>query len=118
MSDQPVLELDAVFRTYKQAEAPLEVIRGASLQVPAGELVGLIGPSGAGKSTLLHVAGLLELPDGGDVRIAFRFPADSHPAITYPVALVAGPQRAAAAELLAFLQGPEARGLFSDCWSW
>lgn len=69
MSDEAVLELDAVVRTYQQAEAPLEVIRGASLRIPAGELVGLIGPSGAGKSTLLHVAGLLELPDGGEVRI-------------------------------------------------
>ena len=72
MSEAAVLELDAVVRTYKQVEAPLEVIRGASLQVPAGELVGLIGPSGAGKSTLLHVAGLLELPDGGEVRIVGR----------------------------------------------
>jgi len=40
--------------------------------VPAGELVGLIGPSGAGKSTLLHVAGLLELPDCGEVRVVGR----------------------------------------------
>jgi len=72
MSDPAILELEAVDRTYIQVEASLEVIRGASLEVPAGELVGLIGPSGAGKSTLLHVAGLLELPDGGEVRIAGR----------------------------------------------
>ena len=72
MSDPAILELDAVVRTYKQVETALKVIRGASLKVPAGELVGLIGPSGAGKSTLLHVAGLLELPDGGEVRIAGR----------------------------------------------
>ncbi len=70
MSDPAVLELDAVVRTYEQAGSPLEVIREATLVVPAGELVGLIGPSGAGKSTLLHVAGLLELPDGGEVHIA------------------------------------------------
>ncbi len=31
-------------------------------------MVALVGPSGAGKSTLLHVAGLLERPDGGEVR--------------------------------------------------
>ncbi len=70
MSDPAVLELDAVVRTYEQAGSPLEVIREASLVVPAGELVGLIGPSGAGNSTLLHVAGLLELPDGGEVHVA------------------------------------------------
>jgi len=72
MSEPAILELDAVVRTYRQLETSLEVIRGASLRVPAGELVGLIGPSGAGKSTLLHVAGLLELPDCGEVRVVGR----------------------------------------------
>jgi lipoprotein-releasing system ATP-binding protein len=72
MSDGPVLALDHVVRTYKQADASLEVIRDATLTVPAGELIGLVGPSGAGKSTLLHVAGLLEMPDGGDVGICGR----------------------------------------------
>ena len=72
MSEPAILELDAVVRTYRQMETSLEVIRGASLRVPAGELVGLIGPSGAGKSTLLHVAGLLELPDCGEVRVVGR----------------------------------------------
>ena len=70
MSDTAILELDGVVRTYVQADAKLEVIRSASLSVKAGDLVGLVGPSGAGKSTLLHVAGLLEMPDGGEVRIA------------------------------------------------
>lgn len=70
MSEPAILALDAVIRTYIQAESKLEVIRGATLSVPAGELVGLVGPSGAGKSTLLHVAGLLERPDGGEVSIA------------------------------------------------
>lgn len=70
MSDPAILELDKVVRTYVQADSNLEVVRGASLRVGAGDLVGLVGPSGAGKSTLLHVAGLLEMPDGGEVSIA------------------------------------------------
>ena len=65
----PVLKLDSVERTYKTAAGPLTVLDGASLQVGAGELVGLVAPSGTGKSTLLHMAGLLELPDKGDVLI-------------------------------------------------
>lgn len=69
MSDAAILELDKVVRTYVQADSNLEVVRGASLRVGAGDLVGLVGPSGAGKSTLLHVAGLLEMPDGGEVSI-------------------------------------------------
>ena len=63
------LELKQVVRTYKQASGGLEVLRGATLSVDAGEIVALVGPSGAGKSTLLHVAGLLERPDGGEVMI-------------------------------------------------
>ena len=72
MSEFPVLELDHVVRTYAQADAPLEVIRDATLTIQPGDLVGLLGPSGAGKSTLLHVAGLLEMPNGGEVSIAGR----------------------------------------------
>ncbi|MGQ9365181.1 ABC transporter ATP-binding protein [Azospirillum sp. ST 5-10] len=70
MSEAAMLELADVVRVFEQAGTRLEVLRGAALAVRPGELVGLVGPSGAGKSTLLHVAGLLERPDGGTVRIA------------------------------------------------
>jgi lipoprotein-releasing system ATP-binding protein len=70
MSEAPALELRAIVRTYYQAGTALEVVRGASLTLRAGEIVALVGPSGAGKSTLLHVAGLLERPDGGEVLVA------------------------------------------------
>ena len=66
------LELRGIVRTYHQAGTALEVVRGASLALRAGEIVALVGPSGAGKSTLLHVAGLLERPDGGEVLVAGR----------------------------------------------
>jgi lipoprotein-releasing system ATP-binding protein len=69
---EPILELDAVERTYRQADAELRVLRGASLSLRPGELVALVAPSGTGKSTLLHLAGLLERPDGGTVRLAGR----------------------------------------------
>jgi lipoprotein-releasing system ATP-binding protein len=70
MSDAtPVLDLADVSRTFVQAGERLEVLRGMTLSVRPGEMVALVGPSGSGKSTLLHVAGLLERPDGGEVRI-------------------------------------------------
>ncbi len=66
------LVLDRVMRTYQQGQNRLEVLRGASLKIRAGEIVALIGPSGAGKSTLLHIAGLLDRADGGEVMVAGR----------------------------------------------
>ncbi len=64
-----MLAMRDVVRTYRQANERLEVLRGVTLSVAPGELVGLVGPSGAGKSTLLHLAGLLERPDGGTVTV-------------------------------------------------
>ena len=61
------LELKSIVQTFHQGESSLEVLRGADLQVEAGEIVALVGPSGAGKSTLLQIAGLLEKPISGEV---------------------------------------------------
>lgn len=65
----PVLALENVRRTYKQAEREIHVLDGASIRLEAGEAVALVGPSGSGKSTLLHIAGLLETPDSGSIVI-------------------------------------------------
>jgi lipoprotein-releasing system ATP-binding protein len=71
-SGSAVLELQGITRTFVQADAPLEVLRGCSLSINAGESVALIGPSGSGKSTFLHAAGLLEKPDSGTIIITGR----------------------------------------------
>ncbi len=70
MSDPLVLR--DVRRTYRTEAGDLPVLRGADLELHAGEIVALVAPSGAGKSTLLHLAGLLEKPDGGSVFIEGR----------------------------------------------
>jgi len=67
-----VLAISGVQRTFTQAGRPLEILRGVSLSLNAGEMVGLLGPSGSGKSTLLHIAGLLEHPNAGEVEIDGR----------------------------------------------
>ena len=66
---EPVLRIRGLCRTYETGQGPLEVLRGADLDVAAGEVVGLVGPSGSGKSSLLHAAGLLEHPTAGEIRI-------------------------------------------------
>ena len=66
---EPTLALAGVERCFEQGTASLHVLRGATLSIAPGEVVALVGPSGAGKSTLLHIAGLLERPDSGEVRL-------------------------------------------------
>jgi branched-chain amino acid transport system ATP-binding protein len=64
MAREPALELDGLFVRYGSVAA----VRGVSLVVDEGEIVGLIGPNGAGKSTTLHaVMGVVPLA-GGAVR--------------------------------------------------
>ena len=68
-SGEASMVLEKVGRTYRQGENSLEVLRGINFTLYPGEMVALVGPSGSGKSTLLHIAGLLDLPDRGEVFI-------------------------------------------------
>ena len=64
------LDLIGIEKGYNHGRPnEINVLRGVDLSVNPGEVVALVAPSGAGKSTLLHIAGLLDTPDTGTVKI-------------------------------------------------
>lgn len=68
-----VLRLAGISKTYaKGSPAPVPVLRHVNLSISEGEVVALVAPSGSGKSTLLHIAGLLDVPDAGQVWLKGR----------------------------------------------
>jgi polar amino acid transport system ATP-binding protein len=65
VTERPMLAVDEISKRF----GTLEVLRGVSLSVAAGEVVVVIGPSGSGKTTLLRCINLLEDYEQGTVTI-------------------------------------------------
>lgn len=64
-----LLKIEGLKKTFVQGERTLTIFENLDLKIEAGEIVALVGPSGAGKSTLLQIAGLLDQPTSGSIRI-------------------------------------------------
>jgi lipoprotein-releasing system ATP-binding protein len=69
MNDAHVLSARGIWKSFSEGEHSLSILRGAGLDVSAGEVVSITGPSGSGKSTFLHICGILDPPDAGTVEV-------------------------------------------------
>lgn len=66
---EPVIDCREVTRRFVDGASVVEVLRGVTLQVAAGETIAITGASGSGKSTLLHLLGGLDQPTSGGVTL-------------------------------------------------
>jgi ABC-type lipoprotein export system ATPase subunit len=64
-----ILSLQNVSKEYTSDGQSVRALDGVTLEVAEGEFVALVGRSGCGKSTLLHLAGAMDFPTSGTVRI-------------------------------------------------
>jgi lipoprotein-releasing system ATP-binding protein len=65
-----VLQGEHLVKEFVQGAVRLQVLRGANIEVAAGERIAIVGASGSGKTTLLQLLGGLDLPTRGSVGIA------------------------------------------------
>ncbi len=63
----PVIDVRNVSKDLRLGQVTIHALRGVSLCIEAGEMVGIVGPSGSGKSTLLGILGGLDTPTSGEV---------------------------------------------------
>ena len=64
-----LLELKDITKSFSGVDGDVEVLRGVSLGLDAGQTLALTGESGSGKSTILHISAGLEVPDGGSLHL-------------------------------------------------
>ncbi|KIS44331.1 macrolide ABC transporter ATP-binding protein/permease MacB [Kosakonia radicincitans] len=65
-----LLDLKDIRRSYPSGDEQVEVLKGITLSINAGEMVAIVGASGSGKSTLMNILGCLDKPSSGTYRVA------------------------------------------------
>ncbi|HEY3378564.1 MAG TPA: ABC transporter ATP-binding protein [Armatimonadota bacterium] len=70
----PILDAHDLWKTFRSRRRTVDAVRGVSLRLEAGEVLGFLGPNGAGKTTTIKMLAGLVRPDRGWVRIMARDP--------------------------------------------
>ncbi len=70
-SATPGVSFRATTKIYAGGQSVV-ALAGVDLEVPPGQFLALVGESGSGKSTLLHLAGGIDRPSSGEVRVGGR----------------------------------------------
>ena len=65
MPCKPLIELNAIQKSYTLAEHTVTVLHHVTLEVRRGAMLAILGASGSGKSTLMNIIGLLDNADSG-----------------------------------------------------
>ena len=69
MSEQPIIQVRQLTKTYRVGDVDVHALRGVDLDVTQGEFIAVVGSSGSGKSTLFSILGGLTPPTTGSVHI-------------------------------------------------
>ena len=64
-----MVELKHISKVFQTNDGDFQALKDVNLQIPDGEIYGIIGMSGAGKSTLVRCINMLERPTEGEVFI-------------------------------------------------
>jgi putative ABC transport system ATP-binding protein len=72
VTNSPIVRLSDVHLDMASDAGTVNILRGVSLDINAGEIAAIVGPSGAGKSSLMMIVGALERATSGTVEVAGR----------------------------------------------
>ncbi len=69
MAGDPIIQCEAIAKSYWRGTLEIPVLQGLDLEIPRGGYYALMGPSGSGKTTLLNLIAGIDRPTGGRLEV-------------------------------------------------